>query len=66
MKTLHYSDRKPVRKGDTFQAPRWGTCKVIRFDRLNACAVARNICTDETFDMLGQPTFSEADLIQRK
>lgn len=66
MKTLHYHDRQAVRKGDIFQTPRWGTCKVIQFDRLNACVVAQNICTDEIFDMLGQPTFSEADLIRRK
>lgn len=66
MKTLRYSDKQPVRKGDVFTAPRWGTCAVERFDRLNACAVAVNTSTGETFDMLGQPTFGESDLLRRK
>ena len=66
MKTLRYPDHKPARKGDTFNAPRWGTCRITRFDRLNACAIARNTQTGETFDMLGQDTFSESDLLFRK
>lgn len=55
MKTLRYSDKQPVRKGDVFTAPRWGTC-----------AVSVNLSTGERFDMLGQPTFGESDLIRRK
>ena len=66
MKTLRYFDKQPVRKGDVFTAPRWGTCTVERFDRLNGCAVAVNLSTGETFDFLGQPTFGESDLLQRK
>jgi hypothetical protein len=66
MKTFRYSDKQPVRKGDVFTAPRWGTCTVSRFDRLNGCAVAVNLSTGETFDHLGQPTFGESDLIRRK
>lgn len=66
MKTLRYFDNQPVHKGDVFTAPRWGTCAVERFDRLNACAVAVNLSTGETFDHLGQPTFGESDLLRRK
>lgn len=66
MKRLRYSDNQIVRKGDVFNAPRWGTCEVKRFDRLNACAIARNTLTGEVFDMLGQPTFGESYLIERK
>ena len=65
MKHLTYSDKSPVRLGDTFTAPRWGTCTVESFDRLNQCATARNTCTGETFDMLGRATFGESDLISR-
>lgn len=66
MKTLRYYAGQIVRKGDTFNAPRWGTCTVLRFDRANGCAVCRNTQTGETFDMLGAPTFQESDLIRRK
>lgn len=66
MKTLQYHDKQPVRKGDTFTAPRWGTCKVLRFDRVNQSAIACNVSTGEVFDMLGQPTFGESDLLRRK
>ena len=65
MKKLTYSDGQTVRLNDRFTAPRWGTCIVKSFDRLNACAVAENTCTGEVFDMLGQPTFGESDLIAR-
>ena len=65
MKTLFYYDKQPVHLGDTFTAPRWGTCKVITFDEMNACATARNTSTREEFDMLGQDTFGESDLIDR-
>ena len=66
MKTLRYFDKQPVRKGDVFTAPRWGTCTVESFDRLNCSAVAVNLATGETFDMLGRDTFGESDLIRRK
>lgn len=66
MKTLRYSDKQPVRLGDVFTAPRWGTCAVKSFDRLNGCAVSVNLFTGETFDNLGQPTFGESDLVRRK
>lgn len=64
-KQIHYSCGQRVRIGDLFIAPRWGTCKVKSFDRLNHCAVAVNTCTGEEFDMLGRDTFSESDLISR-
>lgn len=66
MNSLRYHNKQPVRKGDVFTAPRWGTCTVESFDRLNRCAIAVNLSTGETFDMIGQPTFSESDLLQRK
>ena len=66
MKTLRYHDQKPVRKGDKFNAPRWGTCIVTGFDRLNECAFAKNVCTGEEFGLLGQATFGESDLVERK
>ena len=65
MKTLRYSDNQPVRLGDTFNAPRWGTCTVKRFDRLNHCAAAVNTSTGEEFDNLGCDTFGESDLVGR-
>jgi hypothetical protein len=66
MKTLRYADKQPVRKGDIFTAPRWGSCAVVSFDRLNRSAVAVNIVTGERFDGLGEDTFAESDLIRRK
>lgn len=66
MKTLRYSDGQPVQLGDTFTAPRWGTCIVKSFDRLNRCAVVVNTQTSEVFDMLGRDTFEESDLEKRK
>lgn len=66
MKALRYYAGQIVRKGDTFIAPRWGVCIVLRFDRLNECAVCRNTQTGETFDLLGAPTFQESDLLHRK
>lgn len=61
MKILRYHDQQPVRRGDTFTAPRWGTCRMERFDRLNCAAVAVNTSTGERFDGLGQNTFAESD-----
>ena len=66
MNSLRYHNKQPVRKGDVFIAPRWGTCTVESFDRRNCCAVAVNLSTGETFNMIGQPTFSESDLLRRK
>lgn len=66
MKSLHYPTGEPVRLGDMFQAPRWGSCVVTRIDRKNAAVLALNIMTGEEFDDLGQATFSESDLIRRK
>lgn len=64
MKHLKYTDGQTVRKGDVFQAPRWGTCVVLRFDPSNECAVSLNLLTGETFDMLGQDTFGESDRLR--
>jgi hypothetical protein len=65
MKTLKYHDSRPVEIGDKFQVARWGTCTVESFDELNECATARNTQTGEEFDLLGQDTFGEADLLAR-
>ena len=65
MKTPRYSDNQPVRVGDTFNAPRWGSCTVKRFDRLNHCAVTVNTQSGEEFDNIGQATFGESDLVRR-
>ncbi len=62
---LTYFEGQEVMLGDKFVAARWGTCVVESFDTLNRCAIARNVCTGEVFDLLGQPTFGEADLLER-
>lgn len=62
---LQYHDNQPVQLGDTFTAPRWGDCTVQAFDVLNQSATCRNVSTGEVFDLLGQDTFGESDLIAR-
>lgn len=62
---LHYHDGQPVRLHDLFTAPRWGTCRVVSFDRPNRCATARSVSTGKTFVFFGFGLAGKATLLER-